>query len=64
MKRWDLLSVFRFDEAQLLAAEGWDLVAVTETFETWENTRKGYQESSSSTTFYLKREKAAEGATE
>jgi len=54
---WDLKCVTNFTEAQGLALAGWELVSVTETFATWENSRKGYQETETTTTFYLKRER-------
>lgn len=58
MTTWDLKAVSDFDDAQDLAADGWDLVSVTETIAVWD--RGGYSESSTATTFYLKREREEE----
>lgn len=43
------------DDMNRLGADGWELVAVTETWRTWENERKGYKESETDITFYFKR---------
>jgi hypothetical protein len=54
---WEYKMVQDLDQSDMnqLGAEGWELVAVTETWRQWENERKGYTESETDITFYFKR---------
>lgn len=58
MKHWEHNCVTSWDAVKQLENDGWELVAVTETFSQWENSRKRHMESSTDTTYYLKREVA------
>lgn len=53
--KYELLFVSSWEEAEEAAAEGWELVSVTAIYKTWQNERKGYQESETYETYYFKR---------
>lgn len=38
-----------------LGQQGWELVAITETYRQWENSRKGYTDDDTETCCYFKR---------
>ncbi len=53
--KYEILFVSSWEEAEEAAADGWELVAVTQHHQTWTNERKGTTEIETYETFYFKR---------
>lgn len=56
--RWEIECGSTWERAEMLAAAGWEPYAVTETYASWTNERKGYQESETTTTYFFRRQVA------